>query len=246
MCKAGPGEQQRLVRQLQAEGKEKVQKGKRHQSRVLAPSSVVTDTQAVAPTPLLAEPGRQRTRSAGLGFSRAWLGLPGPLSLGCLPLPQAQRLLAGGSAGSWRACGCCAQAYGSGVGWGARRSTDLAPVRVGAASEGGWSCPQRTRPHAQVLHPLNFTVAYWSVRASQGASGKEPARAGDKRHRFGPWVGKNSWRRAWKPTPGFLPENPMDRGAWRATVHGVAESDMTEGLSTHSPSGPRASSTRAD
>ena len=27
-------------------------------------------------------------------------------------------------------------------------------------------------------------------------------------------------------------EDPMDRGAWRATVHSVAESDKTEGLST--------------
>ena len=33
-----------------------------------------------------------------------------------------------------------------------------------------------------------------------------------------------------KPTPGFLPENPMDRGAWPPAVHGVAELDMTEQL----------------
>ena len=27
-------------------------------------------------------------------------------------------------------------------------------------------------------------------------------------------------------------KNPMNRGTWQATVHGVAESDMTEQLST--------------
>ena len=28
-------------------------------------------------------------------------------------------------------------------------------------------------------------------------------------------------------------ENPMDRGAWRATVHSITESDMTESTCTH-------------
>ena len=34
---------------------------------------------------------------------------------------------------------------------------------------------------------------------------------------------KTPWRRAGLPTPVFLPENPMDRGAWWATVHGVTK-----------------------
>ena len=45
-----------------------------------------------------------------------------------------------------------------------------------------------------------------------------------KRHGFDPWVGKIPWSRKWQPAPVFWPENPMDRGAWRATVHGAATS----------------------
>ena len=41
---------------------------------------------------------------------------------------------------------------------------------------------------------------------------------------FNPWVGKIPWRRKWQSTPVYCLENPMDRGAWKATVHGVAKS----------------------
>ena len=39
---------------------------------------------------------------------------------------------------------------------------------------------------------------------------------------FDPWVGKIPWRRAWQPTPVFLPRESHGQ---RATVHGVAELD---------------------
>ena len=48
------------------------------------------------------------------------------------------------------------------------------------------------------------------------------------RPEFSPWVRTIPWRRAWQPTPAFLPEDPRDGGAWWPTVHRVAESDAPE------------------
>ena len=38
------------------------------------------------------------------------------------------------------------------------------------------------------------------------------------------WIRKIPQRRKWQLTPVFLLENPMDRGYWWATVHGVTQS----------------------
>ena len=35
---------------------------------------------------------------------------------------------------------------------------------------------------------------------------------------------KIPWRRMWQPTPVFLLKNPMDKGAWEATVRSAAKS----------------------
>ena len=57
-----------------------------------------------------------------------------------------------------------------------------------------------------------------------GSDSKESA-CQCRRSRFDPWVWKIPWRRQWQPTPVFFYlENPMDRGAWKATVHGVKKS----------------------
>ena len=63
-----------------------------------------------------------------------------------------------------------------------------------------------------------------------GASGNEPACQcrGHKRWRFGPWVRKILWRRAWQPTPVFLPEEPHGQRNLVATIHWIAESDTIE------------------
>ena len=66
--------------------------------------------------------------------------------------------------------------------------------------------------------------------------GKEPASQcrRHKRHRFDAWIRKIPWRKAWQPTPVFLPGESVDREAWQATVHGVAKSQRwLKWLSVH-------------
>ena len=56
-----------------------------------------------------------------------------------------------------------------------------------------------------------------------------PANAGDKRYRFDPWVRKISCRRAWQPTPVFLPgESHGQRSLEGYGPESHKESDTTE------------------
>ena len=69
-----------------------------------------------------------------------------------------------------------------------------------------------------------------------GASGKQPGcqRRGHKRRGFNPWVGKIPWRRHGNPLQYSCLENPIDRGAWWATVHRVTKGwTQLKLLSTH-------------
>ena len=70
----------------------------------------------------------------------------------------------------------------------------------------------------------------WSFRSYSGFPGGPSDKESicrcrrQNRRGFDPWVGKIPWKRAWQPTPVFLPGDFHDRGAWQATVHGVAQS----------------------
>ena len=72
----------------------------------------------------------------------------------------------------------------------------------------------------------DFRCSWTNTRASQVVLLVKnlPANAGDVGHGFDPWVGKILWRRACNPLQYSCLENPMDRGALWAEVHGVTKS----------------------
>ena len=63
-----------------------------------------------------------------------------------------------------------------------------------------------------------ITINYTASQVAQGLRIHLQCR----RHRFDPSIRKIPWRRAWQPLQYSRLENSMDRGAWWATVHGVA------------------------
>ena len=95
-----------------------------------------------------------------------------------------------------------------------------------------WRIPWTEEPgRLQSMGSQELDMTEWLTHSSStgfpgGPSGKEPTCQcrRPKRQGFYPWVGKIPWTRAWQPTPVFLLENPMDKGAWWATVHRVAKS----------------------
>ena len=71
----------------------------------------------------------------------------------------------------------------------------------------------------------------WVQGSPGGASGEEPACQcrRSKRHGFDSWVGQIPWRRAWQPTPIFLPgESHWQRSLVGCSPWGCKESGLTE------------------
>ena len=60
-----------------------------------------------------------------------------------------------------------------------------------------------------------------------GSDGKEPACSAENTGLI-PGSGRSPGEGNGNPLQYSCLENPMDRGAWQATVHRVAKSDMTE------------------
>ena len=75
---------------------------------------------------------------------------------------------------------------------------------------------------------------WWEeVGSPGGGSVSKESACQCRRHGFDPWVRKIPWRREWLPTPVSLPGESHGQRSLAGYSPGVAESDKTERLSTH-------------
>ena len=89
----------------------------------------------------------------------------------------------------------------------------------------GQICELNHKSHFRIV--FNYLKIILLQGFPGGTSGKESA-CQCRRHKrsgFDPWVGKIPWRRAWQPTPVFLPgESHGQKSLMGYTVHTVAKS----------------------
>ena len=90
--------------------------------------------------------------------------------------------------------------------------------------------PYLTLPHSAPCSLTSYQLAPQLPEVTEVTSGKELACQcrSHKRRGFDPWVGKIPWRRAWQPTPVFLPGESHGQRCRLAYSPWCDESDMTE------------------
>ena len=107
----------------------------------------------------------------------------------------------------------------------------------------GYSPLRCKEPNVIVLLTLSFffffpvTIRLCTIPGlPRWLSGKESA-CQCKRHEFHPWVGMIPWKRNGNPLQYSCLENPMDRGTWWATSHGVPKNQMLLNTEVHTQYG---------
>ena len=110
----------------------------------------------------------------------------------------------------------------------ARRTVFRQVSMVVSASSAEWQQQELSSP--RITPSCNIKSHNWCMRGFPGgASGKEPT-CQCRRQDMGLILGsgKSPGEENGNPLQYSCLENPMDRGAWRATVHGVSELDTAE------------------
>ena len=107
-----------------------------------------------------------------------------------------------------------------------------------------WDIMDCSPPYSSVHGILQARILEWvTISSSKGSSwprdwatwevptGKESAYwcKRYKRYRFNPWVSKISWGKKGQSTPVLLTGKSHEKGAWQATVHGIAKSQTQLG-----------------